>query len=752
MPISVSTRATRVAAATLSLLLASATTSQPVSFSPPELYTVFSNAYDVAIGDFNNDGIPDLITANHEGRAATVLLGDGDGTFQLDDIYFLGSPTSDNLVTSVAVGDVNNDGNLDAVLAGRTTRIFTLYGAGDGTFSTIVESTPAIVDGIVSEAILHDFENGGALNLVLVTDTRQTFLYEQAGGLWDTDEIRDFGPGPLLRAGIALGEYGGNDGFLELMVSPTTDSWPVGFNVGALPLEYFTFTVPGLLPASDIVGTDFNSDGISDFAAAVPGNSVRAQVLVWDDVTFAYVIQPVQGAASMGDELWGIEAPDLNNDGNPDLVVTEQNQGIGIAYGNGDGTFSDMEPYSTGLATGTHGLAIADLDGDGWPDVVTTDGFSTSGTDQLSVLLSNGEGLPPLNLAVQENIAISDVPRLLPELLLAVAEAVGVSDLPTLSPALLLAVQESIAVSDDPSLIPPLLLAVQETIAVSDDPSLIPPLMLAVQESISVDDSPNLAPALLLVVAEAIGVTDNPLLSGPLMLFVQEAIAVSDDPALAAALLLQVQETIAVGDVVGTLLGVEGLITSMEGDIIDLVASEVLTRRQAQGLLKKLDQIRRKVDRGQYSVALNILGAFVNQVELYRTDGILSEEQADGLLNQALALATAIEQLMQGENLVAKDLPMADVSGLPDAYSLGQAYPNPFSRSTTITYALPEDVHVRIEVYDMLGRTVAVLVDQTQRAGRYAASFNGNDRASGSYIYRITAGSFTGTRTMLLVR
>ncbi len=92
--------------------------------------------------------------------------------------------------------------------------------------------------------------------------------------------------------------------------------------------------------------------------------------------------------------------------------------------------------------------------------------------------------------------------------------------------------------------------------------------------------------------------------------------------------------------------------------------------------------------------------------------------------------------------------------GLPLSFSLGQNYPNPFNPSTQIRYALPEESHVTLRVFNTLGQEVAVLVSATQVAGRYSVEFSPREAglSSGVYLYTLQAGRFSETRKMLLVK
>jgi hypothetical protein len=89
---------------------------------------------------------------------------------------------------------------------------------------------------------------------------------------------------------------------------------------------------------------------------------------------------------------------------------------------------------------------------------------------------------------------------------------------------------------------------------------------------------------------------------------------------------------------------------------------------------------------------------------------------------------------------------------LPKAFSLSQNYPNPFNPSTVIRYALPSDAMVTLEVFNILGQRVALTVNEEQKAGNHEVIFQNSTLGSGLYFYRLTAGKFTETRKMIIVR
>jgi hypothetical protein len=93
-----------------------------------------------------------------------------------------------------------------------------------------------------------------------------------------------------------------------------------------------------------------------------------------------------------------------------------------------------------------------------------------------------------------------------------------------------------------------------------------------------------------------------------------------------------------------------------------------------------------------------------------------------------------------------------DVDPLPSAYALLQNYPNPFNPSTTIEYQLPQAGAVTLSVCNLLGQPLALLVNETQPAGRYSIRFDGTALASGVYLYRLQAGNYVQTKKMMLMK
>jgi len=91
-------------------------------------------------------------------------------------------------------------------------------------------------------------------------------------------------------------------------------------------------------------------------------------------------------------------------------------------------------------------------------------------------------------------------------------------------------------------------------------------------------------------------------------------------------------------------------------------------------------------------------------------------------------------------------------NNLPGEFSLSQNYPNPFNPTTNIKFTLPAASPVRLEVFDVIGRRVAVLLDQVLEAGEHEVQWDASEAASGVYVYRLTVSDFVDTKKMLLLK
>ena len=89
---------------------------------------------------------------------------------------------------------------------------------------------------------------------------------------------------------------------------------------------------------------------------------------------------------------------------------------------------------------------------------------------------------------------------------------------------------------------------------------------------------------------------------------------------------------------------------------------------------------------------------------------------------------------------------------IPKIFALNQNYPNPFNPTTVISYQLPVTSNVTLKVYNVLGKEVATLVNETKEAGNYTTQFNASQLSSGVYFFKLTSNRFSSIRKMTLLK
>lgn len=110
------------------------------------------------------------------------------------------------------------------------------------------------------------------------------------------------------------------------------------------------------------------------------------------------------------------------------------------------------------------------------------------------------------------------------------------------------------------------------------------------------------------------------------------------------------------------------------------------------------------------------------------------------------ATTDLVQKVVQGGTDVKK------LEELPTGYELSQNYPNPFNPTTTIKFSIPEQGFVSLKVYNTIGEEVATLLDTFKGVGTYEVSFDASQLASGIYMYKLTTGTVTLSKKMLLVK
>jgi uncharacterized membrane protein len=305
----------------------------------------------VAVGDFNGDGIPDIVSAPHGGIA--ISLGNGDGTFAAPLIPNLDSGDG---INAFGVGDFNGDGITDLLVDDEDTgKLTVLLGKGDGTF-TVGQSMPFNTQSIA----IADFNGDGKLDLALSGSAQTTILLGIGDGTFTAAPNQ-----PQIGSSQVVAADFNGDGKLDVAVSPSNGATSILLGNGD-----GTFTSTSNQPqitASQLVAADFNGNGKIDLAALdLMGDTVTIVLGNGDGTFSAASTFPTGSSAS------SLAVGDFNGDGKPDLAVagiaTFPDHQATIFTGNGDGTFAAGFDIN---AASAQSLAAADFTGSGTWDLAT---------------------------------------------------------------------------------------------------------------------------------------------------------------------------------------------------------------------------------------------------------------------------------------------------------------------------------------------------------------------------------------------
>jgi len=351
--------------------------------------------YGIVIGDFNEDGKIDIAVTNLCGPSCgniSVLLGNGDGTFKAPVSY----PTGPSPV-GLVVADFNHDGHLDiAVVDGCGTScgfVSVLLGKGDGTFQVKTDYAVGQSPGALVAA---DLNGDGKIDIAVANLSNSISILIGNGD--GTFQAAANYPSAGAPAFLAVSDLNG-DKIPDLVVTHNDAPWAATILFGNgdgtfQPEQVIPMQAGGSVATAPVQIVDLNADGKQDLVFSSVSQGGTLIFLGNGDGTF-------QGPTNFatGSYPFAFSVADVNGDGKKDLVVADQESNhVMVLLGNGDGTFSPREdlpidPLGINLPYGVSS-GIVDFNGDGIPDLAVA---SSNGV--VSVLVGKGKGQyeAPLN-------------------------------------------------------------------------------------------------------------------------------------------------------------------------------------------------------------------------------------------------------------------------------------------------------------------------------------------------------------------
>jgi hypothetical protein len=337
-------------------------------------------ADDVIVADLNGDGLPDVATASNYIYGVSVAMGVGGG--------HLGAPVNYRAVLSgylmaLATGDFNGDGKPDLATIGHYVQgtlpdrdsVAVLINAGNGTFGApFTYGSGWKPDDIVAA----DFDGDGILDLAVANESDRNVSTFHGNGNGTFASRVNYGSSTFPQS-LAAGDLNG-DGHADLAVTTSSGVAILLADAGGGFHQIGDVVVgPNSFPVSIAIG-DLNRDGIPDLAIVNQGYGITTY--------FSVVMGNGDGSFGpptvydVGQFAESVAIADLNGNGVPDLIVSNSTSTVEVLMGTGLGSFLPRVDY--GSNSETHRFAIADMNSDGLPDVVT--GRSLS----VSVLLNTG--------------------------------------------------------------------------------------------------------------------------------------------------------------------------------------------------------------------------------------------------------------------------------------------------------------------------------------------------------------------------
>jgi len=767
---------------------------------------VGANPYSVTVKDFNGDGMQDIAAANFTSSNVSVFLnlttpGSTTPAFSSRADFTMGSGT-----ISVAAGDLNGDGKPDLAAVsyfGNFVSVMfntTSPGASAPSFSGRTDFPILSFSFFVS---IEDINEDGRPDMI-VTSTGNSavstlFNITAPGASTPAFNTReDFATGNTPQS-VSAADLNG-DGKKELVTGNVGGSVSIFMNqmiLGNTPASFSAKTdFTAGANTSGITSDDFNGDGKIDMAVSNASSnsiSVFLNTIVIGEPTPAF--SPADNFAS-GNNPLSIISGDLNGDGKKDIVTANLNDNTvsvffnTTAAGAASSSFSARTDFS--VNPGPYTVSMGDINNDGKPDLITPNISSNS----FSVLMNTtAPGASTPTFSTRTDFACGGGPAWA-----AIKDLNGDGSLDVCIVNHNTANVSIFFNTTTPGASTP-------TFTSNTDFATGPEAFSAAVDDLNGDGKPDLAVenfssnTVSVLINTTVPGASTPSFSAKTDFAVGFSLVhtlikdVNGDgkkdliiPQFGSSLISVILNTTAPGASAPTFSGLihftaDGgtrLLTSADfnGDGKPDIGSANYSTNNVSVLLNsinlplpvELTSFTSSVDKQNvilnwstvieennmgFEVERNSFGTGWKKIGFVNGAGNTSETKNYSFADNGVNTGNyhyRLKQIDYNGNYKYYELQNEVTIGVPGKFMLSQNYPNPFNPSTIINYQLAVNSFVTIKIFDINGREVKQLVNETQSAGYYSVNFSGAGLSSGSYFYKISAGDFSAVKKMLLVK